>query len=304
MRAEVVIGLGGGSALDTAKAVAALAANPGEPLDYLEVVGRGQPLTRDALHCIAIPTTAGTGAEVTRNAVLGVPAQRVKVSLRGPQLLPRLALVDPELTYDLPPAITAYTGLDALTQLLEPLVSSGANPLTDALCREGLRRAASALPRAVADGSDHAARADMALTSLLGGLALANARLGAVHAWAGPLGGRYPAPHGALCGRLLLAATRVNVRALLARAPESRSLAAYGEAARLLTGRADATADDLGPWLEALVDGLPLPRLAEYGVAAADVPALVPLAQRANSMRGNPIALSDDEVGEILSSSL
>jgi alcohol dehydrogenase class IV len=219
-------------------------------------------------------------------------------------LLPRLAIVDPELTYDLPPAITAYTGLDALTQLLEPLVSNSANPLTSALCREGLPRAAAALPRAVANGADPAARADMALVSLLGGLALANARLGAVHGLAGPLGGRYPAPHGALCGRLLPAATQVNLQALRARAPGSLALAAYAEAARLVTGRADAAPEDLAAWLHALVGDLPLPRLAAYGVAAADVPELVPVAQRASSMQGNPIALTDDEVGAILLQSM
>lgn len=302
--AQVVIGLGGGSVLDAAKAIAALAPNPGEALDYLEVVGRGQPLTQAALPCLAIPTTAGTGSEVTRNAVLAVPEQRVKVSLRGPTLLPRLALVDPELTYSVPPDVTGYTGLDALTQLLEPLVSSGANPLTDALCREGLRRAGAALPRVAADGADHAARADMALASLFGGLALANAKLGAVHGLAGPLGGRYAAPHGALCGRLLPTATAVNLRALQARAPGSPALAAYAEAARLITGDNDATPADLVAWLHTLVERLALPRLAAYGVTAADLPELIPLAQRASSMRGNPIHLTDSEVDTILQQAL
>ena len=302
--AEVVVGLGGGSALDAGKAIAALAANPGDVYDYLEVVGRGQPLTRDALPYIALPTTAGTGSEVTRNAVLGVPEQRIKVSMRGPRFLPRLAIVDPELTHGLPPAITAYTGLDALTQLLEPFVSSSANPLTDALCREGLRRAAGALRRAVADGADTEARCDMALASLLGGLALANARLGAVHGLAGPLGGRFAAPHGALCGRLLPAAAAVTVRALQTRAPASPALAAYAGAARLLTGRAEAAAAEGVAWLQALVDDLALPRLAHYGLTAADLPGLVPLAQRASSMRGNPLPLTDDEVLEILRRSL
>lgn len=301
---QVVIGLGGGSVLDAGKAIAALAANQGEVYDYLEVVGRAQPLTHDALPYIALPTTAGTGSEVTRNAVLGVPEQRIKVSVRGPRYLPRLALVDPELTYDLPPAITVYTGLDALTQLLEPFVSSSANPLTDALCREGLRRAARALPRVVADGRDQEARADMSLASLLGGLALANARLGAVHGLAGPLGGRYAAPHGALCGRLLPAVAGANVRALQARAPFAPALAAYTEAARLLTGRPEAAAADGVNWLQTLVDELGLPRLAAYGVAAADLPALVPLAQQASSMRGNPLPLTDAEVAGILRQSL
>jgi alcohol dehydrogenase class IV len=304
MRAQVIIGLGGGSALDAGKAIAAFAANPGDVYDYLEVVGGAQPLTQDALPYLALPTTAGTGSEVTRNAVLGVPEQRLKVSVRGPRLLPRLAIVDPELTYDVPPAITAYTGLDALTQLLEPFVSNSANPLTDALCREGLRRAAVALRRAVADGADHAARADMALASLLGGLALANAKLGAVHGLAGPLGGRFAAPHGALCGRLLPAVVQANIHALQARAPASPALAAYAAAARTLTGSPDATLDDGVRWLRALVADLALPGLAAYGVTPADLDELVPLAQRASSMRGNPIPLTDDEVEAILKEGL
>ena len=194
-RCELVIACGGGSVIDAGKAIAALATNLGDPLDFLEVVGRGQPLRAAPLPFIAIPTTAGTGAEVTRNAVLAVPEQRVKVSLRSPLMLPRVALVDPELTLGLPPALTASTGLDALTQLLEPFVSGRANPFTDALCRDGLRRCARSLRRAFHDGQDAAAREDMALASLFGGLALANAGLGAVHGFAGPIGGMFPAPH-------------------------------------------------------------------------------------------------------------
>jgi alcohol dehydrogenase class IV len=198
-----VISLGGGSVLDTGKAIAALLANGGEPLDYLEVIGRGRPLRKPAAPFIAIPTTAGTGAEVTRNAVLKSTEHQVKVSLRSPTMLPTLALVDPELTASMPPAVTASTGLDALTQVMEPYVSNKANPLTDALCREGMRRAARSLRRAYEDGRDAAAREDMAQASLFGGLALANAKLGAVHGFAGPLGGMFPAPHGVVCARLV-----------------------------------------------------------------------------------------------------
>lgn len=165
---DVVAAVGGGSVLDAAKAVAAFAANPGDPLDYLEIVGRGRPLTSAPLPVVAIPTTAGTGSEVTRNAVLSVPEPRVKVSLRHPLMLPRVAIVDPALTDDLPPSLTATTGLDALTQLIEPFLSSRATPLTDALCRSGIPRIARSLRRACEHAGDTWARDDMALGSLLG----------------------------------------------------------------------------------------------------------------------------------------
>ena len=162
------------------------------------MIGKGQALASPSLPFIAVPTTAGTGAEVTRNAVLASPEHRVKASLRSPFMLARLAVVDPELTYDLPPAVTASTGLDALTQLIEPYVSSRANPMTDSLCVEGMRRAARSLPRVFADGRDAEARLDMSLASLFGGLALANAGLGAVHGFAAAIGGAFDAPHGAV----------------------------------------------------------------------------------------------------------
>ena len=254
---------------------------------------------------MALPTTAGTGSEVTRNAVLAAPEQRVKVSLRSPRMLARLALVDPELTYSLPPAVTASSGLDALTQLIEPFVTPAANPLTDALCRDGIPRAARALRRAYADGADAEARQDMALASLLGGLALANSRLGAVHGLAGPLGGWLPAaPHGALCARLLPIVTAANVRALDLRGRTSPALARYAEAAALLTGDKEASAADAAEWLGALAAALHIPPLREYGLTSGDIGALVPQAQRANSMRGNPIALTDAEVAEILEQAL
>jgi alcohol dehydrogenase class IV len=301
---DLVIGFGGGSALDAAKAIAALLANGGDPLDYLEVVGRGQPLTKPSLPCIAIPTTAGTGSEVTRNAVLGSPDHRVKASLRSPLMLPAVALVDPELTYSVPPDVTAATGLDALTQCLEPFVSARANPLTDALCREGMQRAARSLRRAFVDGSDATARADMALASLLGGLALANAGLGAVHGFAGPIGGMFPAPHGAICARLLPPVMAANVAALQQRAPASPALARYDEAARLLTGRPDAVAGDGVAWVADLVEAFAVPRLAAYGIVPADLPEIVAKSQQASSMKANPIALSAGELVRVLEQAL
>jgi alcohol dehydrogenase class IV len=303
-RAELIVGVGGGSVLDAAKAVAALLANPGDPHDYLEVVGKGQPLARPSLPFVAVPTTAGTGAEVTKNAVLASSAHGVKVSLRGDTLLPKLAQVDPELTLGLPPGLTATTGLDALTQVLEPFVSCQNNPLTDALSREGLLRGARSLRRAFHDGSDLGARTDMALVSLLGGLCLANAKLGAVHGFAGPIGGRFPAPHGAVCARLLPVVVARNIAALRSRDAGGVYLARYDEVARILTGRASASADDAAPWLRELVDELEVPPLARYGVTRAAVPELVTNAQRSSSMQGNPIVLTRDELTATLEAAL
>ncbi len=301
---DLVIGIGGGSVLDAAKAIASLLANDGDPLDYLEVVGRGQPLTKPSLPCIAIPTTAGTGSEVTRNAVLASPQHRVKASLRSPLMLPAVALVDPELTHSVPPDVTAATGLDALTQCLEPFVSARANPLTDALCREGIQRAARSLQRAFADGSDAAAREDMALASLCGGLALANAGLGAVHGFAGPIGGMFPAPHGAICARLLAPVMAANVAALQQRGPGAPALARYDEAARLLTGQPDAVAIDGVAWVSNLVEVFAVPRLAAFGIVLADLPEIVAKSQQASSMKANPVPLAANELARVLEQAL
>jgi len=298
---DMVIGCGGGSVLDSGKAIAALLANGGDPLDYLEVIGRGLPLTHPSASYIAIPTTAGTGAEVTRNAVLRSPQHSVKVSLRSPFMLPRLALVDPLLTHTVPPAVTAATGLDAFTQVLEPFVSKRANPMTDALCREGLQRAARSLRRVYERGDDAASREDMALVSLFGGLALANAGLGAVHGFAGPLGGMFPAPHGAVCACLLPHVMAINVRALRERDPESSSLRRYDEVARILTGDQRASAADGVVWVQELCQALRIPSLSNYGLTEADFPLIVEKAARSSSMKGNPVELTDGEMREVLS---
>src|SRR5262245_13195760 len=241
---ELIIGFGGGSVLDTGKAIAALLTNGGDPLDYLEVIGRGQALTQASAPYVAIPTTAGTGSEVTRNAVLGSPEHRVKASLRGLSMLPRLALVDPELTLTMPPPVTATTGLDALTQVIEPYVTPKANPITDGFCLEGMHRAARSLRQAYEDGEDLTAREDMALTSLCGGLALPNAKLGAVHGFAGVLGGMFDSPHGAICAALLPHTTTINIQALQERQPESVALQRYEEVAQILTDNPEATATE------------------------------------------------------------
>jgi alcohol dehydrogenase class IV len=305
----MVISLGGGSALDIGKAVAVLLTNPGEIYDYLEVVGKGKGLTHSGLPFIAIPTTAGTGSEVTRNAVLGAevpekPGEFVKVSLRSAFMLPRLALVDPELTFSLPPNITAATGMDALTQLIEPFLSNKANPLTDGICREGIVRVARSLPAAVRQGDNSAARSDMSIASLFGGLALANAKLGAVHGFAAPIGGLFHAPHGAICARLLPIVMQMNYRALLQRDPEGAVLGRFAEVARLLTGNPAATAQDAVNWLTDLSSDLNIQGLASYGITSADLERLAGLAAKASSMQGNPIKLSNGELIEILALAL
>jgi len=297
---DLVLSIGGGSAIDAGKAIAAIATNGGEPLEFLEVVGKGRTITVPPLPFIAVPTTAGTGSEVTRNAVLGSAEHGVKASLRSPLMLPRVALVDPELTYGLPPAVTAYTGLDALTQLIEPYVSARANPLVDALCADGIARVAGALGRAVLDGADRDARRDMALASLFGGLALANAGLGVVHGFAAPLGGGWKAPHGALCAALLSHGMAANVAALRARAPQHPALARYTAIARLVTGRNDASAEDGIEWVRALSAELEIPPLRAWGIAASDLPGVVEKAARASSMQANPLPLTGEELQAVL----
>ncbi|MGV3755655.1 MAG: iron-containing alcohol dehydrogenase [Verrucomicrobiota bacterium] len=303
-RCDVVIGLGGGSVIDAAKAVSGLLTNEGNLFDYLEVIGKALPLKHPAAPYIAIPTTAGTGAEVTRNAVLGSQEHRVKVSLRSPLMLPRLAIVDPELTYDLPPDVTAYTGLDALTQVIEPYVCTKANTMTDGWCVEGIRRAARSLRKAVESGKDTHAREDMAVTSLFGGLALANAGLGAVHGFAAPFGGMFPAPHGAVCAALLLHVMAANIIALRESAPGSVALLRYEEIGRLLTGKAQGTAEDGVQWVAKLVEDLRVPKLSQYGCAEKDIAEVVGKAAKASSMKANPVELTADELSLILKSAM
>jgi alcohol dehydrogenase class IV len=301
---DLVLGLGGGSSLDAAKAIAALATQPGDLLDYLEVIGAGRPLDAAPLPSVAVPTTAGTGSEVTKNAVLGSPEHRVKVSLRSPLMLPRAAVVDPELTLSLPREVTAATGLDALSQLVEPFVSGRAQPLTDGVCREGLTRIRWALQRACADPADLAAREAMSLASLCGGMALANAGLGAVHGLAGPIGGMFPAPHGAVCGILLPGVMEANIRVLRHRGAGDGPLARYRELARILSGDVTAEAEDGLAWVRALVTDLAIPPLSRHGMTATEIPAVVAQAQQASSMKGNPVVLSDHDLAAILAEAL
>lgn len=300
---DAVLGYGGGSALDVAKAAAVLATSDTDPLDHLEVIGAGRPITSPGLPCVAVPTTAGTGSEVTRNSVLS--GGGVKASLRTPLLLPKVAVVDPDLLAGLPRPTIAASGMDALSQLIEPMLSRRANPFSDALARDGIRRSARSLRLAWQDGMDDATvREDLALASLFGGLCLANSGLGAVHGIAAASGARLSAPHGAVCAAVLAATVEVNLRALRDRAPEHPALPKLAEVATLLTGRPDAVPEDAVSWLRELTGTLEIPGLGSYGVGQDAIHALVSDAQQASSMKANPIELEDAEVTEILTSSL
>ncbi len=299
-RCDAVAGIGGGSVLDMGKVVAAMLTNTGELSDYLEVIGKGKPLTCRPAPYIAIPTTAGTGAEVTRNAVLESAEHQVKVSMRSALMLPRIALIDPELTYSMPPDVTAFTGIDALTQLIEAFVSEPSNPLTDAICREGLFRAGYALADAYKDGDNHIARENMACASLFGGLALANTKLGAVHGMAGPMGGMRAAPHGALCASLLPYVMAVNIEALQNRQSRSNALQRYEEIAQILCGAADAGVDQGVEHIHELCALLNTPSIDAFGFTLADIPEIIVKAQSSSSMQGNPILLHPEELTAIL----
>lgn len=289
---QVVLGIGGGSVIDLAKATAALAPAPGDLFDHLEVVGKGQPLVADPLPVIALPTTAGTGAEVTRNAVIGVPDHGRKVSLRDARMLPRLALVDPGLTDGMPRAVTLASGLDAVVQVIEPYVSCRANPLTDALCVQAIPRGAAALARLM-QAEDPQARDDLALCSLYGGLALANSGLGAVHGLAGVLGGVTGAPHGAICGLLLGPVLCANAAAL----PGHARLAEVADWLRAAFG--------VGP--EGLLDhvrALGLPGLGAMGLDPAAIGQVAAASAVSSSMKGNPVPLPPEVLGTILRAAL
>ncbi len=301
---DYVIAFGGGSVLDSGKAIAAMLTNPGDLLDYLEIVGKNLPLTNRSAAMIAIPTTAGTGTEVTRNAVLAVSEKKVKVSLRSAFLLPTIALIDPELTLSMPPAITASSGMDALTQLIEPYVSQRANPMTDLFAREGIQCAGRSLREAYLRGDHLAAREDMAWASMLGGLCLANAGLGAVHGFAGPLGGMFEAPHGAVCARLLPFVCELNVKALREREPRHAALYRYLEIAQILTHNEEAAIEDGIEWMDSLRAELQIPPLASYGISRKDIPLIVEKSKNSSSMKGNPIPLTEMEMSEILHQAL
>lgn len=300
-KCDVVVGFGGGSVIDGAKAIAALVPNKGEMMNYLEVIGLGLSLTQAPLPCIAIPTTAGTGAEVTKNSVIKSLEHNVKVSLRSDLMYPNYAVIDPVLTQSMPPALTASTGVDALTHLLETFVSNQANPFIDMLCREGLKRISRSLLKAYTDGKDADAREDMAMASMLGGMALANVKLGAIHGFAGPMGGMFPIPHGAICAGLMAAVIEMNIEALTA---QQKDISKFNELAGIVTGSENALAADAAVWASNLVEELNIPCLSDFGLSVNDFPVLVEKARNASSMKGNPIELNDEQLFWILEKSL
>jgi alcohol dehydrogenase class IV len=302
-RCDGVVAIGGGSALDTGKAIAALMRNEGDVLDYLEVIGKGQQISHPSAPWIAVPTTAGTGAEVTRNAVLFSPLQRVKVSLRSPWMLPIATIVDPELTMGLPREQTVSSGMDALTQLIEPYVSIRANAMTDGFCLQGLPLVARSLKRVYTDGQDKSARTEMALASLLGGLALTNAGLGVVHGFAGPLGGMFDAPHGAICAALLPYGIAANLKHLRREQKHSsnfdETIERYRTVARSLTGRGDAEPEDCVCFVKELAGEIQVRSLRSFGMGPEHADEVVEKAQRASSMKANPVKLLPDELKEL-----
>ena len=304
---DCVVALGGGSAIDAAKAVAGLLANGGAALDYMEVVGKGQKITKPALPWMAIPTTAGTGAEATRNAVIGYPEKQFKASIRSEMLLPRVALIDPEIQTGVPPAVTAASGMDALCQCVESYTSTGANPITDALAFRGIALAATRLRDAYTSGEDVEAREAMAMAALLSGITLTSAGLGAVHGFAAPLGANFPVPHGVVCAALLPHVIEANVGAARAGSPDHPVLARYAKVGRHLTSGALGNNEAIDHAIAAtasLARDLKIPRLGTFGLTPAAVPAMVQLARKASSMRFNPVILSDDALAGILERAL
>jgi alcohol dehydrogenase len=332
---DVVVGIGGGAALDTAKAIAGLLRSGTSVIDHLEGVGRNLPYPGPATPFVAVPTTAGTGSEATKNAVIsgrlpnaGADDPPFKKSFRDDRLVASVALLDPDLLVGCPPAVIAGDGMDALTQLLEAFTSTGASPFTDAVARSGLAAIGTALPAwhaasraGAAAGDTAAARGAMAWAALCSGMALANAGLGAAHGLVAPLGARFGIHHGTGCGALLAAVTRANLAALAARAPGSPALARYAEAGRLLAGTSaagprptedratdgaftdEAAREALLAALDRLTVALGIPGLASFGVTGDAFPALV-AESRGSSMRTNPIVLTDAEIEGVLAASL
>ncbi len=290
LNVEVIIAIGGGSVVDAGKAIAAMSTQLGDLMRYIEVIGEGKPLEAAPLPFIAVPTTAGTGAEATRNAVIASEEHRVKASLRHLSMLPRIALIDPELAVDVPPNVTAASGMDALTQCLEAFVCSRAQPMTDALCLDGIQRAVRSLERAFQNGHDLDAREDMALCALNSGIALANAGLGAVHGFAAPIGGMFHAPHGAVCAALLAPVWETNSKRVQNRAK-------FDQVGQMLGGDAIA-------WLHDITQRLQIPKLSAWGIQELDLDEIARKAAAASSMKANPVSLTHEELAGVLRAAL
>ena len=303
---DVVIAIGGGSVLDAAKAIAGLLPHGNSVMDHLEGVGRNIPFHGPSTPVIAVPTTAGTGSEATKNSVLSVAGRDgFKKSFRDECLIPEYAVIDPDLLASCPRELVAADGMDAFTQLLESYVSLKANPFIDALAWSGMLAVKEGL-FAAWEGSEPAAshgRGAMAYAALLSGITLAQVGLGSVHGLASPLGAYFPIPHGVVCGTLVAAATEINIKAMQEREPDNKALAKYAQVGRLLADNSemdDATARSslialLGGWSEKLQ----LPRINNYGITADDFPLIV-ANSRGSSMQTNPIVLTDAEIHAIL----
>lgn len=301
--AQIIIGLGGGSVIDAGKAISAMSRQPEDLWHYIEIVGKGRPLTVTPLPYIAIPTTAGTGAEVTRNAVLSSPEHGVKASLRHASMLPRLAIIDPELTLQCPPDITAASGMDAFVQCLEAYVSCRANPLTDALCLSGIEHCVRSLEKVVFDGSNTKARTDIAYAAMLSGMALANAGLGAVHGFAAPIGGAFHAPHGAICAALIAPVWAANLEAVY-KMGNSVAMNRFTTVARMMTGEPTAPAQAAVSYLLELTRKLSIPPLQQWGIQECHLDEIATKAAASSSMKGNPVELNSTTLRNILADSL
>ncbi len=298
---DLVLGIGGGSALDAAKAIAGLLPVQHSVMEYLEGVGPELPYRGPSLPLVAVPTTAGTGSEMTKNAVLtrhGVGG--FKKSFRDEKLLPRLALVDPDLLHSCPPQVLLANAMDAFTQLLESYVSTRASTFTDALAQSGIQAFAAGFdPHGVAPVKDYG---QLAYAAMLSGICLAQAGLGSVHGMAAPLGAYFPIPHGVACGTLLAMATAMNIAALRERAPESEALVKYAQVARWLGADEDGIGegcDALVGLLDSWIEQCGLPRLSAFGMTEADLPRVI-AGSGGNSMKTNPLVLSDNEIHQVL----
>jgi alcohol dehydrogenase class IV len=302
---DVVVAVGGGAVVDCGKAAAGMMTNDGGLAEYLEGVGSGRQITEPAAPMIAVPTTAGTGSEVTKNAVITGPGY--KKSVRSPLLIPRVAIVDPRLTCSAPPEVTASCGMDALAQVIEPYLSRNAEPMTDALALAGIRAGARGLEAAFDDPMDEVARENMALASLLGGICLANAGLGAVHGFASPLGALFPIPHGIACAAMLVPVIEGNLEAARGTASEDRIWTRFARVAVALTGRAASqrslTVETGLEFLRELTSRLRIPRLGSFGIGEAEIDAIV-AGSRGSSMRYNPIELSDAQLADMVRAAL
>ncbi len=304
VKAEIIIAIGGGSTIDLGKAIAGLVTNTGSAKNYLEIIGKGKKIIEQPLPLIAIPTTAGTGTEVTENAVILSREDKLKASIRNPLLIPKVAIIDPELMVSLPKEITASCGLDALTQLIEAFTSNKSQPITDSLAILGIQKATESLIRTFDEGNDLDAREDMAFASLLSGICLANAGLGALHGLAGSIGGMFNIPHGIICGALLSSTIEQNIIKLLSQVPYSHKLSKYVRLGEIVSEHPfetmrEAVTNIIG-YTRNITKILEIPKLAKFGFKQSEFKAIITQAKKSSSMGYNPVELSDEQLTEIL----